>query len=46
MPDLVERITGFGLTARPIAQAEFNAFLVSDTAKWANVVKDANVQSE
>ncbi|NBU84481.1 MAG: tripartite tricarboxylate transporter substrate binding protein [Sphingomonadaceae bacterium] len=46
MPDLVERITGFGLTARPIAQAEFNAFLVSDTAKWANVVKDANVQLE
>ena len=46
MPDLVERITGFGLTARPIAQAEFNAFLLSDTAKWANVVKDANVQSE
>ena len=46
MPDLVERITGFGLTARPIAQAEFNAFLLSDTAKWAKVVKDANVQSE
>ena len=46
MPDLVERITGFGLAPQPIAQAEFNAFLLADQAKWAKVVKDANIQPE
>ena len=46
MTDLVERITGFGLAARPIPTAEFNSFLISDQVKWAKVVKDANIQPE
>lgn len=46
MPDIVERITGFGLAARPIPMAEFNTFLIADQAKWAKVVKDANIQPE
>lgn len=46
MTDLVERITGFGLAARPIPMAEFNSFLISDQVKWAKVVKDANIQPE
>ncbi len=46
MPDLVERVNGFGLTPQSILQAEFNAFLLSDQAKWAKVVKDANIQPE
>ena len=46
MPDIVERVSGFGLSPRPIPMAEFNSFLIADQAKWANVVKAANIQPE
>ena len=46
MPDIVERITGFGLSPRFIPQAEFAAFRLADQAKWAKVVQDANIQPE
>ena len=46
MPDIVERVSSFGLSPRPIPMAEFNSFLIADQAKWANVVKAANIQPE
>lgn len=46
MPDLVARITEFGLAPRVVKRGDFHAFLLADQAKWAKVVQDARVVPE
>jgi tripartite-type tricarboxylate transporter receptor subunit TctC len=45
-PDVRERIVALG--AAPVASTpdEFAAFMKSETAKWANVIREANVRPE
>ncbi|MBI1990191.1 MAG: tripartite tricarboxylate transporter substrate binding protein [Betaproteobacteria bacterium] len=45
-PDVVEKLTGQG--AEPVASTpeEFTAFIRSETSKWANLVKAANMRTD
>jgi tripartite-type tricarboxylate transporter receptor subunit TctC len=46
MPDVVERLSSQG--AEPVGNSpeEFAAFIRSEIAKWANLVKVANMKAE
>lgn len=46
MPEIIERITDFGLAGRVVVRDDFHKFLLADQAKWAKVVKDADVRPE
>ncbi len=43
-PALVARIKGLGGETVPMPSAEFGKFIVAETAKWAKVVKFANIK--
>ena len=46
-PDSRERLTGAGLEARPSkTPLEFGAFVQNDVARWAHVIKQANIKME
>jgi tripartite-type tricarboxylate transporter receptor subunit TctC len=44
LPDVRERIGALGAEVVGDAPEEFNAFMKSELAKWAKVIKDANVE--
>ena len=44
--DFVAKMEGLGFQARSSSPAEFDAYLRSETGKWAKVVKDAGVPQE
>ena len=45
-PAIRSRLVGLGGTALPGASGQFGGFIVSETAKWAKVVKFANIKPE
>jgi tripartite-type tricarboxylate transporter receptor subunit TctC len=45
-PDVREKLNGMGFQAKTDSPAAFDAYLRSETAKWAKAAKDANVQPE
>ena len=45
-PDTKERLASAGIEAAPTTPEEFSAFLKADVAKWAKVIKDANIAAE
>jgi len=45
-PDLRSRLEQMGVDAQSSTPAEFTAFIKSETAKWAKVVKDAGIPSQ
>lgn len=46
LPDLKQRFSENGVAASPTTRDEFMAFIKSETAKWAKVVKDAAIHVE
>ncbi len=47
LPEARERFAGAGLEARPSKSAkEFGAFVTNDVARWADVIKRANIRIE
>jgi tripartite-type tricarboxylate transporter receptor subunit TctC len=46
MPDVQQRLAAQGVDAAPTTAEQFAAFIKSETAKWAKVVKDAGVTVE
>ena len=45
-PDLRSRLEQMGFDPQPSTSEEFAAFIRSETAKWAKVVKDAGIPSQ
>jgi tripartite-type tricarboxylate transporter receptor subunit TctC len=45
-PDFIAKMEGLGFQARTGNPAEFDAYLKTETSKWAKVVKDAGVPQE
>jgi tripartite-type tricarboxylate transporter receptor subunit TctC len=45
-PDIKTRIKNLGGETEPMSVAEFGKFLADETAKWAKVVKFANIKAE
>jgi len=45
-PDFIAKMEGLGFQARTGSPAEFDAYLKTETSKWAKVVKDAGVPQE
>lgn len=45
-PAIVERLQGLGAQASPTTPQAFSSYIDAETAKWADVVKKANVQPE
>ena len=45
-PKMQERVAQFGATPMPMSAEEFGKLLVDETAKWAKVVKFANISIE
>lgn len=45
-PDVRDKLNAMGFQARTDTPAEFDAYLRGETAKWAKVARDANVQPE
>jgi len=45
-PKMGERLTGLGSVAMPMSPAEFRRLLIDDTAKWATVIRAANIKPE
>ena len=41
-----EKLANLGASPLPMAPAEFSRFIESETAKWAKVVKFANIKME
>ncbi|WP_432258268.1 tripartite tricarboxylate transporter substrate binding protein [Cupriavidus sp. TMH.W2] len=46
MPDVAERLKSFGAEDSGGSNQQFGAFIASESAKWARVVKDAGVKAE
>lgn len=46
MPDVVERLKGFGAEDSGGSSQQFGDFIASESTKWGKVVKDANVKAE
>ncbi|MEO7728868.1 MAG: tripartite tricarboxylate transporter substrate binding protein [Burkholderiales bacterium] len=46
MPDIKERLSSQGADPVASSQEEFGAFMKSETAKWARVIKDANIRAD
>lgn len=44
LPDIAERISGLGAEVVGGTPAQFAAHIKSEIAKWAKVIKDANVE--
>ena len=46
LPAVKERFAALGADPSGMSPAEFSAFVAAETAKWAKVVKDANIKVE
>jgi len=46
MPDVRERLAGLGLEVVASTPEQFGAFVRSEIAKWAKVVKDNNIKAD
>ena len=46
MPDVRERLTGLGLEVVGSNPEQFDAFVRSEIAKWAKVIKDNNIKAD
>ena len=46
MPDIKERLSAQGADPVASSQEEFGAFMKSETAKWARVIKEANIRAD
>ena len=46
LPAVKERFATLGADPSGMSPAEFSAFVAAETAKWAKVVKDANIKVE
>jgi len=46
MPDISERLTAQGSDPVGSSPDEFGAFMKSETAKWARVIKEANIRAD
>ena len=46
MPDVRERLTGLGLEVVGSTPEQFDAFVRSEIAKWAKVIKDNNIKAD
>jgi tripartite-type tricarboxylate transporter receptor subunit TctC len=44
-PQVKEKLADQGLTLVPDTPDEFRAYIVSETTKWAKVIKDAGVET-
>ena len=45
-PQMSTRLLGMGIEALPTNAAEFGQFIADETAKWAKVIKFANIKAE
>jgi tripartite-type tricarboxylate transporter receptor subunit TctC len=45
-PDIRERLSAQGADPVASSQEEFGAFMKSETAKWARVIKEANIRAD
>jgi len=45
-PDTAKRMASLGIEARPMAPREFAAFLRSDSAKWAEIIRRSGAKPE
>ena len=43
-PSVVERLAALGSDARASSPEEFTSFLVEETRKWSDVMKQANIK--
>jgi len=46
MPDISERLSAQGSDPVGSSPDEFGAFMKSETAKWARVIKEANIRAD
>jgi tripartite-type tricarboxylate transporter receptor subunit TctC len=46
LPDTRERMTALALEPWPSTPEEFAAFIRSETAKWARVIKESGAKAE
>ena len=46
MPDIKERLSSQGADPVGSTPEEFGAFMKSEAAKWARVIKDANIRAD
>ena len=46
LPDVKARLLAQGVDIISSSPQQFSAYLKSETAKWAKVIKDANVRPE
>jgi tripartite-type tricarboxylate transporter receptor subunit TctC len=46
LPDVHERLSGLGMDPSPISVDRFNAMVASEVARWAKVIKDADIRQE
>ncbi|MFM8769838.1 MAG: tripartite tricarboxylate transporter substrate binding protein, partial [Rubrivivax sp.] len=44
--ELIEKFAGLGVVARSGSQADFRSFLAAETAKYAKLVADNNIQAD
>lgn len=44
-PAVKEKLADQGLTLAPQTPEQFRAYIASETRKWANVIKDAGVET-
>jgi tripartite-type tricarboxylate transporter receptor subunit TctC len=45
-PKIKERLADLGTAPMPMSPAAFKAMIVAETAKWAKVIREANIKSE
>lgn len=45
-PEVLERLTGIGMTPMPMTTAEFGRFLDAEITKWAKLARDAKVEPQ
>ena len=46
LPDVQEKLVAAGIDPKPMTIAEAKALITSESAKWARVIKDANIKPE
>ena len=45
-PKMIEHLTGLGSNPMPMTPDEFSKFITDETAKWAKVIRTANIKPE
>jgi tripartite-type tricarboxylate transporter receptor subunit TctC len=46
MPDVEHRLTELGMPPAPTTRDEFDQFMRAEIARWAQVIKDANIPKQ